>query len=100
MVELCGAFAWDCPECGAENFIKATEGLLPEDEALVAQGDDPEGDYDIHFETADAVGTGEELASTYLVTRVLVAPSFVECSKCKKMSAAKVKDGPEEDEEL
>ena len=81
-VTLFGAFRWECEECGLEQYEDATEAEIDADvsRSIVSE----------HFETLEAQGAGETLASPELVTRVLLGPPFVTCSHCGKTYASQL----------
>ncbi len=65
-VELHGAFSWDCPECGRENFVRSiTVEMTPEDIA--------------EFK-ADHGGEDEDWQTGKWMTR----PDEVVCSGCRR----------------
>lgn len=82
--ELHAAWAWDCDQCGRENFVRAIEGNIDEaalaaDEnqvvGLLAAPDVVETD----VETED----GERLMESEVLQQVIViAPQHVTCTHC------------------
>lgn len=81
-ITLFGAFRWECDECGLEQYENATEAEIDADvsQSIISE----------HFETLEAQGTDEYVESPELVTRVLLGPPFVKCSRCGKVYAAQL----------
>jgi hypothetical protein len=79
---LLGAFRWKCEECGFEQYEDADEAEIDADVAnsIVSE----------HYETLEAQGSGDELSSPELVTRVLLGPPFVTCEQCGRTYAAQL----------
>ena len=64
-VELRPAHAWDCPECGRENFARCIVASLPPDELAIAK---------------ERFGFSEEQEGCFLTK-----PDFVTCMWCHTM---------------
>ncbi len=75
------AFHWRCSECAHQHFIEARVGGVEVPADMVVSE---------HFETADVETHDGEEGSPYLVCRVAVGPSFVQCEKCHKMHATTI----------
>lgn len=86
IVELHGAFAWDCPACGRENFERAIEGNIDEP-ALQADENQVVGEL-----IAPGVTDAREdlMESEVLIQRILLAPARVTCRACGAGHGAEV----------
>jgi len=77
-VELHAAFAWDCEECGRENFERAIEGDI--DEAALQECEDQVVGF---LATNSALEVNdEELESEVLTQLIAIAPKRVKCAHC------------------
>ncbi len=83
--ELCSAFVWDCEHCGEENFIRAVEGELDEQDIeaclpfLVAENEMAEGVFELMHQ------------------KIAILPDRVSCKGCKRIYRSVVQM-PEDDE--
>lgn len=72
-IELHPHFTFDCNNCGAENFIRVSQGEM----AVPPEAFDSEEDY-----LAVSQGSGD------LRVLVTVAPKFVTCGQCNEKFSA------------
>jgi predicted nucleic acid-binding Zn-ribbon protein len=75
--ELHSAYAWDCDECGTENFVRAIAADL--DEEVMRQAMERGQDVDQHFQ---AIGEDGATEFPEIVTAIAIAPVRVTCRNC------------------
>lgn len=82
-VELHGAFAWDCENCGSQNFERAIQGVLSKEVVdALSSGAEP---IIVPYGAASESEIDEEsdsFVAAALVNHVLMAPKRVTCKKC------------------
>lgn len=79
IAELHGAFRFDCPDCGRENFVRAIEGNIDE-AALAADENQIEG----HLEALEPEERDGMMEAQVLVQRILLVPRHVKCQHCSR----------------
>lgn len=81
---LRGAFAWDCEECGAENFIRAIEGNIDE-AALMADENQVVGSLAAIPDSDDGPPLSE-----FIQQLIMLAPRQAVCAKCQRTFPTKL----------
>lgn len=84
------AFRWECPQCGAVNWVESQSATL---DAEIAE--------EVSSEIRPVFATADEIDqhTPYLVTQVAIGPPFVTCDACESTHAAKIEAHDDDHEE-